>query len=105
MINSATCNASDLAGCPHTHPPTVHVGATPDAVNVDLATHTVYVTTIGKLNGWTVFDANTCNATDQAGCGDLGHLPGDPAGPNDAEVDTANRHLVHGQLRQHRVGV
>ena len=54
------------------------------------ATHTVYVTTVGKLNGWTVFDANTCNTTDQSGCRDVGHLPGDPAGPNDAEVDTAN---------------
>jgi DNA-binding beta-propeller fold protein YncE len=42
------------------------------------------------LNGWTVFDANTCNATVQAGCGDLGYLSGDPAGPFDAEVDYAN---------------
>jgi len=90
MIDSATCDASDLFGCPHAQPPTVNVGAAPAAVNVDLATHTVYVTTIGKLNGWTVFDANTCNATDQAGCSDLGHLPGDPIGPNSAEVDTAN---------------
>jgi len=90
MIDSATCDASDLSGCPHAQPPTVNVGAAPDAVDVNQATHTVYVTTIGKLNGWTVFDANTCNATDQSGCRDVGHLPGDPAGPNDAEVDTAN---------------
>ncbi len=90
MIDSATCNATDLAGCPRTQPPTVSVGAGPNNVYVNQATHTVYVTTVGKLNGWTVFDANTCNATDQSGCRDVGHLPGDPAGPNDAEVDTAN---------------
>ena len=54
------------------------------------ATHTVYVTTIGAQNGWSVFDANTCNATVQTGCGAIGTLPGDPAGPNEAEVDPAN---------------
>jgi DNA-binding beta-propeller fold protein YncE len=47
MIDSATCNATDLAGCPATPPPTVNVKATPDDVAVNQATHTVYVTTIG----------------------------------------------------------
>ena len=64
MIDSATCDATDLAGCPRTRPPTVNVGAAPVAVDVDLSNHTVYVTVNGKLNGWAVFDANTCNATD-----------------------------------------
>ncbi len=90
MIDSTTCNATDLAACPRTPPPTVNVGAAPQDVDVDQATHTVYVTTFGLLNGWTVFDANTCNATDQTGCSDLGYLPGDESGPFSAEVDTAN---------------
>jgi DNA-binding beta-propeller fold protein YncE len=90
MINSATCNAADLAACPKTAPPTVDVGAAPDDVEVDQSTHTVYVTTIGALNGWSVFDANTCNATDQSGCATLGYLTGDQIGPNAAQVDTAN---------------
>ncbi len=90
MINSATCNATDLPACPTTPPPTVDVGAAPNAVAVNLATHSAYVTTIGALNGWTVFDTNTCNATDQSGCGSIGYLAGDSVGPNDGEVDEAN---------------
>ena len=90
MIDSATCNASNLAACPKTAPPTVDVGASPNDVEVDQATHTVYVTTIGALSGWSVFDANTCNATVQSGCATIGYLTGDPIGPNAAQVDTAN---------------
>jgi len=90
MINTATCNATDLSSCPTASPPAVDVGAAPNYVDVDLATHSVYVTTIGALNGWSVFDANTCNATVQSGCGSIGYLPGDPSGPNAAEVDSAN---------------
>jgi DNA-binding beta-propeller fold protein YncE len=90
MIDSATCNATDLAACPTTEPPTVDVGAAPDDIDVNQATHTVYVTTIGALNGWSVFDANTCNATVQSGCGSIGTLPGDPSGPNAGAVDPAN---------------
>ena len=90
MLNGATCNAAHLSGCPTTAAPTVDVGAAPDDVDVDLATHTVYVTTIGALNGWSVFDANTCNASTQAGCDSIGDLPGDPVGPNAGAVDTAN---------------
>jgi DNA-binding beta-propeller fold protein YncE len=90
MIDSATCNAADLAACPTKAPPTVDVGATPDGVEVDEATHTVFVTTIGALSGWSVFGANTCNATVQSGCATLGYLTGDPIGPNAAQIDTAN---------------
>jgi DNA-binding beta-propeller fold protein YncE len=98
MIDSTTCNAGDLAACPATPPPVVDVGASPDDVTVDQATHTVYVTTVslgnpGQNNGWTVFDANTCNATTQSGCDQLGILPGDPSGPNAAQVDPANETL------------
>jgi DNA-binding beta-propeller fold protein YncE len=93
MINSATCNAADLAACPAKPPPTVNVKAAPNDVTVDQATHTVYVTTIGTpraQNGWAVFDASTCNATVQAGCATLGRLIGDPAGPNGAALDPVN---------------
>ncbi len=91
MINSATCNAGTLATCPTTPPPTVTVAIAPLAVTVDLATHTVYVSSVAQA---TVFDANTCNATVPSGCiiADQGTLHGDPFGngPNDAEIDTAN---------------
>jgi DNA-binding beta-propeller fold protein YncE len=96
MLDSATCNATDLAGCPTTPPPTVDVGAIPVNVEVAPATHTVYVTTVGTQtaqNGWAVFDASTCNATVQTGCTTIGRLPGDPVGPNDGVVDPANNTL------------
>jgi DNA-binding beta-propeller fold protein YncE len=60
---------------------------------VNQATHTVYVTTIGAQsaqNGWAVFNASTCNATVQSGCGAIGRITGDPAGPNAGQVDPAN---------------
>jgi DNA-binding beta-propeller fold protein YncE len=60
---------------------------------VDQATHTVYVTTIGALNGWAVFSANSCNASVHSGCGKIGRLTGDQAGPSAAEVDQANNTL------------
>jgi YVTN family beta-propeller protein len=92
MIDSATCNATDLAACPKTTRPTVNVGAQPITVDVNQATHTVYVTTFGTgaQNGWSAFDANTCNAVQRSGCGSFGRLIGDPAGPNDGRVDSAN---------------
>jgi DNA-binding beta-propeller fold protein YncE len=96
MLDTATCNATDLAGCPATPPPTFAVGATPIHVVVDQASHTVYVTTFGDhpaQNGWAVLNARTCNAVVQSGCGRIGRLIGDPAGPNAAEVDPANRTL------------
>jgi DNA-binding beta-propeller fold protein YncE len=93
MIDSGTCNATDLAGCPAKPPPTVNVKAAPNDVAVNQATHTVYVTTIGAQaaqNGWAVFNADTCNAVMQSGCGTIGRLIGDPIGPNAAAVDPAN---------------
>ena len=90
MIDSANCNATDPAGCPSTPPPTVDVGANPTSAEADLATHTVYVSTVGAANGWAVFDSDTCNATVQSGCGTQGALVGDPSGPNDADIDAGD---------------
>jgi DNA-binding beta-propeller fold protein YncE len=93
MLDSATCNAAHLAACPTTPPPTVDVGADPVYVDMNLATHTVYVTVLGAYNGWAVFDANTCNATVQAECATIGRITGDPIGPFAGEVDPANNTL------------
>ena len=87
MIDSATCTAADLAACPTTEPPTFSVGASPFDFDVNQSTHTVYTAT---LAGVSVFDANTCNATTQTGCGTIGYLTGDPNGADDAKVDSAN---------------
>jgi DNA-binding beta-propeller fold protein YncE len=101
MLDSATCNATDLAACPTTPPPTVTVAGSPDAGAVDPSTHTVYVTVCGDTNfgcaagtnGVSVFDASTCNATVQSGCAQLGTLSTGPLPPGGAQVDPANQTL------------
>jgi DNA-binding beta-propeller fold protein YncE len=94
MLNSATCTAGHLDSCPNTPPPTVDVGANPIDVDVNQATQTVYVTTFSlahrALNGWAVFNANTCNATVQSGCATIGRLIGDQSGPEAGVADLAN---------------
>ena len=100
MLDSATCNATDLAACPTTPPPTVTVAGNPIAGAVDRSTHTVYVTVCGDPNfgcpagpnGVSVFDASTCNATVQSGCDQLGLLP-TAMSPVGAQVDPANQTL------------
>jgi DNA-binding beta-propeller fold protein YncE len=70
VINAATCNATDPAGCGTTA--TLHVpGGHPDGITVDAATSTIYVATITSKgpNLVSVFNAATCNAASTAGCG------------------------------------
>jgi DNA-binding beta-propeller fold protein YncE len=100
MLGTATCNATDLAGCPTTPPPTVTLPGEVTAGTVDLSTHTVYVTVCADAvfgcpagsDGVSVFDASTCNATVQSGCGQLGLIPTAVA-PYGAQVDAANQTL------------
>ena len=90
MINSQTCNAGDHHGCTPT-PPTVTVGAFPQWIAVDRATHTVYVANAGSgtTGSVSVFDDRTCNATTTSGCGNVRTLQV-PGGNADAiAVDPA----------------
>jgi DNA-binding beta-propeller fold protein YncE len=86
MINSSTCNASDMTGCSSQTPPTVLVGSGPGSIDVNQSTHTVYVAENG---GVSAFDARTCNATVQSGCGAVGMLNGAQA-VSGVAVDAAN---------------
>ena len=102
MLDSATCNATDLAACPTTPPPAVALPGLATAGDVDPATHTAYVTICANnpfvgcgpgTDGVSVFDTSTCNATAQSGCDQLGTLD-DGGRPlvGDA-VDAANHTL------------
>jgi DNA-binding beta-propeller fold protein YncE len=74
MINTLTCNGSDLAGCAKQKPPAVPVGVGLDDFAVNQATHTVYVGFGNGTGGVAAFDATTCNATVLSGCGRIGRL-------------------------------
>jgi YVTN family beta-propeller protein len=68
VINGATCNASDTAGCGQ-KPATVAVGAFGDAVAVDPVTNTVFVTNQAARPGTvSVIDGNSCNGSHPQGC-------------------------------------
>jgi YVTN family beta-propeller protein len=87
MINSRTCNGSDLAGCARQKPPAVPVAVGLDDFDVNQATHTAYVAT---ATGVAAFDASTCNATVLTGCGHIGMLKDPQAPENAVSVDSAN---------------
>jgi DNA-binding beta-propeller fold protein YncE len=87
MINTLTCNGSDLSGCANQSPATVPVATGPGDFDVNQATHTVYVATAA---GVAALNASTCNATELTGCGQIGMLK-DPQAPESAvSVDSAN---------------
>jgi len=95
MINSATCNATDLANCSTSVPSTVTVAGGPGDVDVNQVTHTVYV---ANLTGLSAFNADTCNATELSGCATIGQASVPQCdstsipwcGPFTAKVDPAN---------------
>ncbi len=63
MIDTATCNATDIHGCSHI-PTTMSHG---DAITIDSSNHSVYVTNFDHAS-ISLFDATTCNSVDQSGC-------------------------------------
>jgi hypothetical protein len=91
LINGATCDGTDHAGCGHLAG-VAKVGADPFGLAIDDATHTVYVAN-GDFDDLpstvSVIDAATCNATDTTGC--TRPFPVTPAGhgPIYVAVDTS----------------
>jgi DNA-binding beta-propeller fold protein YncE len=75
MINTLTCNGSDLPGCARQYPPAVPIGVGLEDFDVNQVTHTVYVAFgNGTTDGVAAFDARTCNAVTLSGCGRVGVL-------------------------------
>ena len=96
VVNTRTCNASDLTGCAQT-PPTVADPEGPGTgIAVNSLTNTIYVANAGSpypsTAGHTVSVINgaTCNATTTSGCGQL--LPTVAVGyqPVSVAVDQGN---------------
>ena len=68
VINTATCNAKNTAGCSQ-HPPAIKIGASPNTPAINTATQTMYVAYGSAGNRIAVINAATCNATRTSGCG------------------------------------
>jgi DNA-binding beta-propeller fold protein YncE len=66
MINGTTCNGTITSGCGNT-PPMVQVGGFTAEIAIDPTTRTVYVVS-QESSKISVINADTCNATNQAGC-------------------------------------
>ena len=67
VINSATCNGRDTAGCAGPFP-TVVIGRSPLILAVDIRTDTIYVADFSSA-GVSVLNGSTCNAEVTSGCG------------------------------------
>ena len=68
VINTATCNAGDTAGCAAA-PAMVKIGAFPNAPVINPTTHTVYVSYGSAASKVAVVNGATCNAENTTGCG------------------------------------
>ena len=92
VINGATCNGTDHAGCDQT-PAHVNVGVDATTAVVDQATDTVYVANEGTFRspGHTVsvIDGAICNGTDHAGCDQTAPAIDVGTFPYGADVDQA----------------
>jgi DNA-binding beta-propeller fold protein YncE len=92
VVDAATCNATDTAGCGQT-PAVVSVGAGTAFLAVSVATDTVYGANSGGngFNGDTVSVLNgaTCNAANNSGCGHLAATAKVGTGPFGIVADDA----------------
>jgi hypothetical protein len=68
VINTATCNATHIAGCGH-HPPVMTIGPAPGPPALNAATQSLYVPYGNAANRVAVLNAATCNAQRTSGCG------------------------------------
>ena len=97
VVNAATCNAADTAGCSQI-PAVITVGNGTFNLAVSPATNTIYAagTGLNNFNGHTVSVINgaACNGTNHTGCGHLAATANVGPGPFGIAVDDAT-HTVY----------
>ena len=87
VIDGRACNGSSPMGCAGIWP-VVAVGASPQALAVDTATDTIYVTNTNE-NTVSVIDGSHCNAGDASGCAQPPATVAVGAGPRAIGVNSA----------------
>ena len=103
VIDAATCNATDSAGCRQT-PPAIASGFDAGAVAVDSSTDTLYATsqnngTVSVLNG------ATCNGTNISRCTPFARTTPVGTGPQPIAVDHATDTVYVGNTSDNTVSV
>ena len=71
VINTATCNATNTAGC-HRRFPTVATGNSPLLITADARTGILYITDFSSASV-TILNGKRCNATVTSGCAKAAH--------------------------------
>jgi len=110
VIDGATCNAADTAGCANA-PQTITLGpifASPSGVAVDQATDTIYVADLENGEGpgaVSVINGATCNAATSAGCGQTPPTVTVGFGPVGIAFNPANRTVVVTNIEDTSVSV
>ena len=85
VIDGRACNGSHTAGCGQDWP-TLAVGTSPQALAVNKATNTIYVTNTND-DTVSVIDGSTCNGSDHSGCGQTPPTVAVGAGPRAVGVN------------------
>jgi DNA-binding beta-propeller fold protein YncE len=79
VVNTATCNATDMSGCGQT-PAVFKVGAGTATLAVSIATDTVYAPSVVP-DTVSVINGATCNGSNHSGCGHFAAIAKPGAGP------------------------
>jgi YVTN family beta-propeller protein len=103
VINPARCNAARTQGCRHPAP-TAKAGASPDGLDMDQATSTVYVANGGN-DTVSVINAATCNARRRTGCARPAATIHAGPGPAGIAVDHATDTIYVADARGNTVSV
>jgi DNA-binding beta-propeller fold protein YncE len=95
LIDAATCNATDTAGCAQ-RPVTFSVPGGPGGLAINETTHTLFVannsgagTSTARANTVSIINAAICNATNTSGCDQQAPTALTGANPDGATVDEA----------------
>jgi DNA-binding beta-propeller fold protein YncE len=94
VIDGRSCNGSYTTGCGETWA-TVAVGASPQALAVNTATNTIYVTNTND-NTVSVIDGSTCDGSDHSGCDQTPPTVAAGAGPRAVGVNQATNTIYVG---------
>jgi len=118
IFNGATCNATNLAGCPTTPPPAVSFAVFPDTLNnplefsyitgrqivIDQQKHTVFISTFGDTD-LVVLDGDSCLPGNLNDCIPKISSPRTGGTPDFAAVDPSSQTVYVGNIQELTISI